>query len=480
MSEKFYVTAAIPYVNGDPHIGHALEFVQADTIHRYHKLLNQETAFLCGSDENGLKMVQAAGKKNLTVTALCDQNAAKFQDLFQKLNTSLTIFQRASSESHKIGSQKLWQLCAKNDDIYKNKYAGLYCVGCETFYKESDLIDGKCPEHLTIPEMVEEENYFFRLSKYQKQLIELIENDKLKIVPQTRKNEILSFLKNPLEDFSISRSQKRAQGWGIPVPEDPNQIIYIWFDALNVYQTGIGFGTDNKQYQKWWPADVHVIGKGIIRFHAVYWPAILMSAGLPLPKSILVHGYIISGGQKMSKSLGNVIDPFTEIEKYGAEAVRYYLLSAILPCEDGDYNKTSFEQKYNADLANGLGNLVARVAKLCEKSGINFETSKTEFKDTLAEHHYHKYLAQFRFNEALNVIWEKIKKLDQKINTEAPWKLIKENSPHLKTALTFYVNEVRTIACLLAPFLPETAAKITAQFQGQKIKSEVPLFPRVV
>lgn len=486
----YYITAAIPYVNGQPHIGHGLEFVQADTIARYYRLLGKQVIYLSGADENGLKMVQAAEKQGLTVQKLCDVNAQKFQDLFCKLNTTLDIFQRATAKNHQIGSQKLWQLCVQNGDIYKKKYKGLYCVGCEAFYTEDELTNGQCPEHLIKPEIVEEENYFFRLSKYQDKLLELIESDKLKIIPQIRKNEVLSFIKQGLTDFSISRSRKRARHWGIPVPGDNSQIIYIWFDALNVYQTGIGFGSDEKNYQKWWPAAVHVIGKGIIRFHTIYWPAILMSTHLKLPKSIFVHGYINSYGQKMSKSLGNVVDPFAEIERYGTDPVRYYLLSQIPPWNDGDYNDNQFRKVYNADLANGIGNVVARVAKLCEKSAITFATDKIEFKSLTTEYKYHSLLSEFRFNEALEIIWQKIKKLDQRINREKPWEKLKASTQggsisdrkdeKLKANLTHYVDEIRQIACLVEPFLPETATKIKRQFSGKNIKSEAALFPRLV
>ncbi len=503
MSNKYYITAAIPYVNGDPHIGHALEFVQADAIARYQRLMGKTVTYLCGADENSLKNVQSAEKEGLATQALCDRNAARFEDLFHELNTTLNIFQRSSDKKlHYPGSQKLWELCEQNGDIYKKKYSGKYCVGCETFYTEKDLIDGKCPEHLREPEIVEEENYFFRLSKYQDQLVELIESDKLKISPETRKNEVLSFVKSGLEDFSISRSKERAKNWGIPVPSDDSQIIYVWFDALNVYQTGIGFGINEEQYQSLWPTDLHVIGKGIIRFHAVYWPAILLSAGLQLPKEILTHGYINVNGQKMSKSLGNVIDPFAEVKKYGIDPVRHYLLSQIPVFNDGDYNEEQFRKVYNADLANGLGNLVARVAKLCEKSELTFESSKTEFKDLASEHEYHKAFKQYRLNEAIAVIWEKIKKLDQKINEEEPWKRLAlyekaipvenhyetkfnrlrinpEEQEKTKTILFYYIQEIRRIACLLEPFLPDTAEKIKSQFTHTKIQSQTGLFPRL-
>lgn len=481
MKQKYYITAAIPYVNGDPHIGHALEFVQADSMARYQRLLGKKVLYLSGADENALKNVQAAEKEGITTQALCDRNAGKFQDLCLQLQTSLNIFQRSSDrKSHWAGSQKLWQLCLQNGDIYKKKYKGFYCVGCESFLTEKDLVAGQCPEHLKKPEIVEEENYFFALAKYQKQLLELIEKDELKIIPDFRKNEATSFIKRGLEDFSISRSQKRAKGWGIPVPGDKTQIIYVWFDALNVYQTGIGFGINEIEYQKWWPADTHVIGKGILRFHAIYWIAILLSAKLKLPKQIFVHGYITSLGQKMSKSLGNVIDPFAEIKKYGVDPVRYYLFSQIPAYQDGDYNDNQFQKVYQSDLANGLGNLVARVAKLCEKSGFEFECRDIPwYVSTENIPEYHQALNEFRFNDVIGIIWEKIKKLDQKVDHDKPWQKLKATDHNLKTELSSYVSEIRKIASLLQPFLPETAEKIQKQFKGPRIQSQSGLFPRL-
>src|SRR3989344_1861508 len=366
---KFYITAAIPYVNGKPHIGHALEFVQCDVVARYKKLLGYDTLYVSGSDENGLKIVQAAEKNSLTPQELSDKNTQAFLELVNLLSVNIGVWRRGSDRKlHWPGTEKLWRLGEKNGDIYKKMYGGYYCVGCEDFYTKKDLVDGKCPEHLTVPEWVEEENYFFKLSRYQEQIEELIRSDTLHIIPQERKNEVLSFIARSLEDFSISRSQKRAKNWGIPVPGDDSQVIYTWYDGLNIYQTAVGFGYDEALWKKWWPADLHVIGKGILRFHAVYWIGMLLSAGLPLPKSIFVHGYISSGGHKMSKSLGNVIDPFEVVKRYGTDATRYYLLREIPAYGDGDFTFERFQQLYNADLANGLGNTISRVAKLCDSN----------------------------------------------------------------------------------------------------------------
>ena len=332
VKKKFYITTAIPYVNAKPHIGHALEFVQADVMAKFHRLLNEDVLLLSGADENALKNIQAAEKAGVPVQEFIDQNAELFKNLADKLNIHFDVFQKGSDQKkHFLSSQLLWNLCFKNGDIYKKKYTGLYCVGCETFYASDELNKkGECFEHPGKKlEEVSEENYFFKLSKYQKQIIELISTDKLKIVPDFRKKEILSFLNKLLLDISISRTNERAKNWGVPVPNDPSQRIYVWFDALNIYQSGIGFGWDEKIYKKWWPVDIHVIGKGITRFHAIYWPAFLLSAKLPLPKALFVHGYLTVEGQKMSKTIGNVIDPLELIEKYGVDGARYVLLSSF-------------------------------------------------------------------------------------------------------------------------------------------------------
>jgi len=340
------------------------------------------------------------------------------------------------------------------------------------FLTEKDLVDGKCPEHNKRPEVVEEENYFFRLSKYQDWLEKLIASDKLKIIPEIRKNEVLAFIRRGLEDFSISRTKERAHGWGIPVPGDPSQIIYVWFDALANYITALDWQNKGKLYQKYWPADVHVIGKGITRFHAIYWPAMLKSAGIPLPKAEFVHGYITVEGEKISKSLGNVIDPFELVKKYGTDPIRYYLLREIPAYGDGDFSIQRLKEVYNADLANGLGNLVARVAKLCEKSDFKFSKRKT-----VLVKEYKKDFEEFQFDEILKIIWDRIRILDRRLDEKAPWKV--EDKKKLKTILQEAIDVIRQISYELQPFLPETAEKIEKQFQGPKIKSEKPLFPRL-
>lgn len=473
MANKFFLTNAIPYVNAKPHVGHALEFVQSDVIRRYRKLTGDDVLLLCGGDENAIKNVQAAEKAGVAVQEFINQNTQLFEEMAKKLDVTFDVFQKGSSENHIKSSQKLWELCAENGDIYKKSYSGLYCVGCELFYERSEINEkGECFEHPGKKlEEVTEENYFFKLSKYENSILELLESNTILIIPESRKNEIVSFIKSGLKDISISRSNARAKNWGVPVPGDDSQRMYVWFDALNIYQSGIGFGINNEEYNKWWPADVHVIGKGIIRFHAVYWPAFLLSAKLKLPKSLFVHGYFTVEGQKMSKTLGNVVDPIEMIEKYGVDGLRYYLLSQIPSTGDGDFSETRLREVYNSDLANGLGNLASRVAKLAEKVELSGTLKPESFSKEVQ-----KYLEGFEFNKALEVIWGEVKKLDQKINEEKPWTLEGEA---LVSVLIYLTTQIAQIAYDLQPFLPSTAEKILNQYTMEKIISGEPLFPRL-
>lgn len=471
--EKFYLHCAIPYVNAKPHIGHALEFIQTDAIGRYHRLLGEDVLQLTGGDENALKNVQAAEAAGEEVQTFVDKNAQLFKDLAVMLNARFDVFQKGSDkEKHYLASQKLWELCAASGDIYKKTYKGLYCVGCEMFYSPEELNEnGECWEHPGKKlEEVEEENYFFRLSKYQDKILDLINSGEYQIIPEKRKNEVLSFLKSGLNDISISRTNQRAKNWGVPVPGDPTQRMYVWFDALNIYQSGVGFGWDEEMYKKWWPANLQIIGKGILRFHAVYWIAFLLSAGLPLPKALLVHDYFTVNGQKMSKTVGNVYDPVPLVEKHGADPVRYYCLAKISPFEDGDFSESKFFEAYNADLANGLGNLVSRVAKLCENNSVTAAEYTEGFDPEMT-----KYLDEYNFKEALSHIWDEITAADRLINEKHPWDLDKAEAVGVLEDL---VTRIQHIAYNLQPFLPETAEKILSQFTGE-IKTSQPLFPRL-
>lgn len=465
MIKKFYVTAAIPYVNAAPHIGHALEFIQVDVVARFHKLLGDEVTSLTGGDENALKNVQAAEKAGVPVQEFVDKNARLFLDLTKKLNTPFDVFQKGTSPSHFKSSQELWNRCFEKGDIYKKDYEGLYCVGCETFYSKDELNEkGECFEHPGKKlDKVSESNYFFKLSSYQSQLVQLIQSDQLKIYPEFRKNEVLSFLKEPLRDISISRSNERAKNWGVPVPNDPTQRIYVWFDALNIYRSGVD--------EKIWPADLHIIGKGIIRFHTVYWPAFLLSAGLPLPKAVFAHGYLTVNSQKMSKSVGNIIDPLEIIKKYGVDALRFYLLREIPPFDDGDFSYRRLDEIYSSDLANELGNLVMRITTLAEKDSLNInnETTKQLNNETV------KLFNNFQFNLILENIWKNIKLLNKSTDDFAPWKKISEER---KEFLTKSLNGINQVGYELQPFLPETSEKILKATTG-KISKILPLFPRL-
>jgi len=485
--KKYYLSSAIPYVNYKPHCGFALEIIQADVVARYHRVLGDDVFFLTGTDENSLKNVRVAEKERIPVKELVDRNSKRFYELKNILNLSFDDFIRTTEERHIKGTQKLWKKCQK--DIYKKKYQGLYCVGCEAFLKEDELVNGLCPEHKTKPELIEEENYFFRLSEYQTELKKIIETNQVKIIPQTRKNEVLSFINHGLEDICVSRSAERAHNWGIDVPEDPSQKIWVWFDALSNYINALGYAKNSKKFQEFWQKNenkLHIIGKGVLRFHSVYWIAIILSAKLALPKTIFVHGYLTSEGQKMSKSLGNIIDPFDLVEKYGTDAVRYFLLREITPTEDGDFTYDKFEARYNSDLASGLGNLTARVVKLGD--GKNFESEitnkelKTEIDKTWED--YEKTLDNFKFNESLSSIWKLISFCDKYIEKEKPW----EGSENQMSVINNLLIVLANIAQMLQVFLPETSEQIFKQlgikFSDKewhfKIKKGKSLFPRLI
>ena len=479
MSKTAFVTTAIPYVNAKPHLGFALELVQADAIARYLRHADHDTFFLTGTDENSLKNVRAAIDEGTTTRELCDRNAKAFRDLIPGLNISSDYFIRTSSEIHFRGAQRLWSMC-RPEDMYKKHYTGQYCVGCEEFYSEKEAPGGICPEHGTALEPVEEENYFFRLSAYQDRLLDLIESGKLEILPQARLNETLAFIRGGLQDFSISRSRERAHDWGIPVPGDESQVMYVWYDALSNYITGLGFADDDPAYKKYWSEcnrRVHVIGKGINRFHTVYWPAMLMSAGLPTPDTVFIHGYLTINGMKISKSLGNVIDPLVQAEQYGPDPVRYYLLRAVSPYADGDYSEERFRDVFNADLANNLGNLARRAETLCEKAGY---TPPITENPPAAPSGYHEAMAIYQFNDAIGALWSLADHLNQRIEAERPWDLQKQGEiGKLHAFLDELVTGLRRIAWWLEPFMPEKAQKLQQSLNAGTVQRGDPLFPRL-
>jgi len=465
--KKFYITTSIPYTNAPPHIGFALEAIQADVLARYRKNLGEDVFYLTGTDEHGLKIRKAAEQVGKTPKEFADEISARFRKLTKTLNLSNDDFIRTTDEKrHWPAVKKIWLKLKENGDIYKKKYRGFYCSGCEAFITEKDLLNGKCKTHKEKPELVEEENYFFRLSKYLPKIEKKIEKNELRIIPETRKNEVLGYIKTGFGDVSFSRAKEKY--WGFTVPDDETHTIYVWGDALPNYISAIGYAKETDQFKKYWPADVHCIGKDILKFHALIWPAMLLSLGLPLPKTIFVHGFITVDGQKMSKSLGNVVDPFELVEKYGTDAVRYFLLREIPSAQDGDFTYEKFEQRYNSDLAAGVGNLVSRVITMAAKSNskqIQNSKFRTKIKETKEK--YKKALEEFKFNEALKVIWDLISFCDKQIEKEKPWEK-KENSPQVLGNLLVTLD---SIAELLQPFLPETSEKI-------KKADNKPLFPR--
>lgn len=474
MKNKFYITTSIPYTNASPHIGFSFEIIQADVIARYHRILGEDVYFLTGTDEHGLKTLRASESAGKNVLDFADEVSGKFKELAKTLNISNNDFIRTTDEKrHLPAVYKLWEKFIASDDVYKKKYKGFYCPGCESFKTEKEILNGKCVIHQKEIEEIEEENYFFKLSKYLPKIKEIIESDRIKIIPESKKNEILQMIETGLEDVSFSRSKEKYWSW--PVPGDDGQVFYVWQDALPNYISAIGYGGDEEKFNKYWPADIHFIGKDIVKFHALYWPAMLLSADLSLPKSLFVHGFINVDGQKMSKSLGNVIDPFELVKKYGVDAVRYYLLREITPTEDGDFSYEKFEQRYNSDLASGVGNLLARIITLARKDNFTEKnpTEKIKQETEKIKKESADYLQEFKFNDSLKSIWELISFCDRYINQEKPWEE-KENASQVISDCLFALGE---ISDLLLPFLPETSEKMK-KVLAQK-KSEEALFPRI-
>lgn len=478
MKRKIYVTTSIPYVNAAPHVGFALELVQADAIARFHRLCGREVRFQTGTDENAIKNVLAAAEQGLTTSQLVDRNSQRFRALQTALNISADDFLRTTEDRHHRGVHALWQRL-RDGDISRKTYRGLYCTGCEDFYLEKDLVDGCCPEHGTRPAEVAEENYFFRLTAYKRQIEALLESGRLQVVPETRRKEVLSFVRRGLADISVSRPAKRSGGWGIPVPGDDSQVVYVWIDALINYISGPGFGRSD-DWRCWWNDDVekvHVIGKNVWKFHAVYWPALLLAAGLPLPDKVVVHGFVTAEGRKIGKSLGNAVDPFTCIEALGADAVRYYLLRAISPFDDGDFSLGRLRGLYNTDLANGLGNLVSRLTTLCERADFG------DFQAPHAPDAPADYLAAFdryEFNKAASALWQIVDSLNRRIETARPWELLKagERSP-LRERLHGWLTVLHHLAYWLEPLLPSTSERIMEALSRSPLKAGAPLFPRL-
>lgn len=475
---SFYVTTSIPYVNAEPHIGHAMEFIIADVLARYARQQGiAHVLFSTGTDEHGGKIAEKATEAGLMPKAYTDQLSASFKELLQTLHISNDRFIRTTDATHEQRAQIIWQNLAK--DIYKGTYVGLYCTGCESFVSEKVAKEnnGVCPAHNRPYEQIKEENYFFKLSAYTDKIKAAIESGKFKILPEKRKNEILSVLNEGLEDISVSRP-KATISWGIPVPGDDTQVMYVWFDALMNYITVLGY-PEHEDFATFWPANVQVIGKDILRFHAAIWPGMLLALGIPIEKTLYVHGFVTMDGQKMSKTLGNTVAPHEIISAYGVDAFRYYFLRHIPSYNDGDFSWQKVHTVYTNELGNELGNAASRISAMIQKyqNGLIGDIPKPEHDAA----QYHEAIALCRFDRALEEVWEKVRGLNQYIDEEKPWHIAKsKDDDHLREVLAYCVGSLVQIAELLQPFLPDTAKKILFSFnEGVLRPLEAPLFPRL-
>jgi methionyl-tRNA synthetase len=473
--KAFYITTTLPYVNADPHIGFALELVQADIIARYRALQGDDVFFSTGTDEHGLKIYQKAKEEGKEAQAYTDEYAVKFRKLKDVLGLDDDLhFIRTTDVHHVEAAQEIWRRCEKAGDIYKKKYKGLYCVGDEMFLKESDLVNGKCPNHPTMePVEIEEENYFFALSKYQQYLEEYLSKPDV-IVPEWRREEALNFVKQGLEDFSVSREAKRLP-WGIPVPNDDSQVMYVWFDALTNYISTLGWPKDAEgNFKKFWVdgETLQLAGKDQVRFQSIMWQAMLKSAGLPATKQVFYHGFITSGGQKMSKSLGNVIDPITIVNEYGADALRHFLARHVHPFDDSDVTMERFKEAYNADLVNGLGNLVARVMQMASQ----YLDKPVDLSDRRPPMPVIQWMEKFEFHDAIAALWSYMTDIDELIQKEKPFVVVKTDKKEAQLRVTYYVKELSRVAETLCVFMPETARKIQQAIKENKKPDN--LFPR--
>jgi methionyl-tRNA synthetase len=504
-TEHIYISTTIPYVNGRPHLGHALELVQADVLARYHRQQGHQVRLQTGTDDNSLKNVLAAAAEGVPTEALVERNSAAFAALGGALSLSFDDFIGTSSDPrHRTGVERLWRACAASGDLYRKHYEGLYCVGCEQFYKPAELPGGLCPEHGTEPQAVTEENWFFRLSRYAGALHDLITTGRLRIEPAARRNEVLGLIAGGLEDFSVSRSVARARGWGIAVPGDPGQVIYVWWDALGNYITSLGYGDGDgaPDYQRWWvhgDRRVHLAGKGVVRFHAVYWPAMLLSAGLPLPTDILVHDYLTIDGAKISKSAGpdaaRHADPAVLAGRFGADAVRWWLLREVPRTGDTDFTGARLTARADEDLANGLGNLVSRVTSMVHRyrdgqlpaagpggaCALAAATARAPAAVGAA-------LSEPDFRTATAVITGLVDEANRYVEATAPWRLAQAEragdpaaGQQLDVVLAGLAATCRALAQLLTPFLPDLAAGIAAACGdgSGRLPAPQPLYPRI-
>ena len=474
MNRDYFVTTSVPYVNARPHIGHALELIQADALARYLRLTGANVTLQTGTDENAHKNVAAAEDLGVTVQDLVDENAGKFRDLTRALNVDPDSFIRTTELRHRRGVRKLWESIASGD-IYRRSYRGLYCEGCEDFLLSRDLVGGRCVDHLLPPTEVEESNYFFRLSRYQDRIERIIESDTITIYPPERKREVLAFVRSGLQDISVSRDARRMSGWGIAVPGDPSQVIYVWIDALINYISGIGYGSGASWRQVWndQTCKVHVIGKNVWKFHAVYWPALLFSAGLPVPNQILVHGFLTAEGRKISKSLGNTVDPIDELSLLGCDALRLYLLS-LSTVADGDYSRSALIRSYNRQMAARLGSTATRVTALCERFGVR--SLRFDPKPAVAET-FHGAMEQFRLDRAIDELMKSLDRVNAEIAEIRPWEDGIETR-RVVVKLEQWARTVFAVGYWLQAFAPSSGVRVCSVLACEPILKPAALFPR--
>ncbi|MBI4049773.1 MAG: methionine--tRNA ligase [Candidatus Doudnabacteria bacterium] len=473
--KKFYITTPIYYVNDKPHIGHAYTTIAADVLARLHRQLGDDTWFLTGTDEHGANIAKAAEKKGKDVKEFVDEVSAKFSFAWDQLGIAPDDFIRTTESRHERAVNIFLNKLKESGKIYEGEYEGLYCVPHEAFIKESDLVNGLCPDHKLKPERIREKNWFFKLSEYQSEILELVDSGKLLIQPATRKNEVLAFIQQGLEDIAISRPNVK---WGIPLPWDSNQTVYVWVEALFNYCSAIGYGFDEEKFRKYWPADVQVMAKDIIKFHCIIWPALLLAIGEEPPREIFAHGFFTVDGQKISKTIGNVIDPNEWVDKYGADAVRYFLLREVPFGQDGDVSEQKLKTRYNADLANGLGNLFSRVTTMIEKY---LDGDVGEFiKSPRDLSEVSESFNRLEFDKGLVEVWETISWADNLIEQSKPWELVKTEPAKVKELLVNLAALLYDIALKLSPVMPETAQIIKSALESEKItKPAQPLFPKI-
>ena len=471
---KFYITTAIDYINGKPHIGHSYEKVAADILARLHRLQADDVFFLTGTDEHGAKIAQYAAKAEMGEREYADEMSQGFSKAWDALDISYDRFIRTTDADHEEAVRAMMQKMKLNGAIYEGEYSGLYCVGHEAFLTEKDLVDGLCPEHKTKPELIKEKNWFLKISEFAPQIKKAIESGSFKIWPEQTRHEILNLLQQGYHDVAISRPNVK---WGIEVPWDKDQTVYVWVDALINYISGIGFGSDEEQFKKYWPANYHIVGRDISKFHCIIWPAILLAAGLLLPEAVLVHGYLTVENQKISKSLGNVIDPVEWAQKYGSDALRYFLMREFPFGEDGDVSEEKLKARYDGDLANGLGNLISRltnmIEKYCEGEIPEIMTAENKLEDI------DRLILEFKFNEALAKIWQHIAEANKYIDDTKPWKIFESDPKAVEEIISKLAAQVRVIALKLAPFMPNAAEAIRKAFEAEHIKKIEPIFPRI-